>query len=104
VTTAADVSRAVTDYYALLPGDPQTAWGLTGPTLQGVISRGGYISFWKDFREVRLGPVTADEGSLTASAQVTFVDRQGAEQVEQHRFTLVVGADGRLLMDSDVAV
>ena len=103
-TTADDVARAVTDYYALLPGDPQTAWGLTGPTLRGVISRGGYISFWNGFSAVRLGAVTADEGSLTASAQVTYVDRDGTEQVEQHRFTLVEGDGGQLLMDSDVAV
>ncbi|SDF62746.1 serine/threonine-protein kinase [Klenkia brasiliensis] len=102
--TAADVEQAVTGYYALLPQDPQSAWQLTGPTLQGVISRGGYISFWNGFSAVRLGAVTAQEGSLTASAQVTFVDRDGTEQVEQHQFTLVQGPDGRLLMDRDVAV
>ncbi len=102
--TAADVEQAVTGYYALLPQDPQSAWQLTGPTLQGVISRGGYISFWNGFSAVRLGAVTAEDGSLTASAQVTFVDRDGTEQVEQHQFTLVEGPDGRLLMDRDVAV
>ncbi len=101
--TAADVEQAVTQYYALLPGKPQQAWRLTGPTLQGVISRGDYIAFWDRFSEVRLGAVTAEEGSLTATAQVTFVEN-GQEQVEQHRFTLVAGPRGELLMDSDVAV
>jgi serine/threonine protein kinase len=101
--TAADVEQAVTDYYALLPGRPQQAWRLTGPTLQGVISRQDYVAFWNRFSEVRLGAVTAEEGSTTATAQVTFVEN-GQELVEQHRFTLVAGPRGELLMDSDVAV
>jgi len=101
--TAADVEQAVTDYYALLPGRPQQAWRLTGPTLQGVVTRQDYVAFWNRFSEVRLGPVTAEEGSLAADAQVTFVEN-GQELVEQHRFTLVAGPRGELLLDSDVAV
>ncbi|MCO7222240.1 serine/threonine-protein kinase [Klenkia sp. PcliD-1-E] len=101
--TAADVEQAVTDYYALLPDKPQQAWRLTGPTLQGVVSREDYIAFWDRFSDVRLGEVTAEEGSLTATAQVTFVE-DGQDLVEQHRFTLVAGPRGELLMDSDVAV
>jgi hypothetical protein len=103
VVTAAEVSRFVTDYYALLPGDPQTAYGLTGPTLQDASSRGNYQSFWKRFDDVVLGPVTATDGSLVATAQVTFVE-DGEEQVEQHEFTLVEAADGTLLMDRDIPV
>ncbi|SDO85246.1 Protein kinase domain-containing protein [Klenkia soli] len=103
VVTAAEVSQFVTDYYAMLPGDAKDAYALTGPTLQGVESRGGYQSFWKRFDDVVLGPVTATDGSLVATAQVTFVE-DGEQQVEQHQFTLVEGADGTLLMDSDVAV
>ncbi|MEI4280990.1 serine/threonine-protein kinase [Klenkia terrae] len=101
VVTAAEVSQFVTDYYALLPDDPDSAYGLTGPTLQGVSSRGNYKSFWKRFDEVVLGPVSATDGSLVATAQVTFVE-DDEEQVEQHQFTLVEGPDGTLLMDRDI--
>ncbi|MEI4273243.1 serine/threonine-protein kinase [Klenkia sp. LSe6-5] len=107
VVTAAEVSQAITDYYALLPDDPRDAYRLTGPTLQGVISEKGYRDFWKQFDDVVLGPVTATDGSLVATAQVTFVEDDeddGGEQVEQHRFTLVEGPDGRLLVDEDIAV
>ena len=54
-----------------------------------------------DMLDGMLGPVTATDGSLEATAQVTFVE-DGEQQVEQHRFTLVEGADGTLLMDVDV--
>ncbi|QNG37288.1 protein kinase [Geodermatophilaceae bacterium NBWT11] len=101
VVTAADVATAIEGYYALLPGDPQTAYGLTGPTLQEASSRGDYTSFWNRFDDVVLGPVSATDGSLEATGQVTFVE-DGEEQVEQHRFVLVEGADGALLMDVDV--
>ncbi len=103
VVTAAEVSDAITSYYALLPGDPQAAYGLTGPQLQEAASRGNYTSFWKRFDDVQLGPVSASDGSLEATAQVTYVE-DGVPQVEQHRFTLVEAEDGTLLMDLDVAV
>ncbi|SCX39906.1 Serine/threonine protein kinase [Klenkia marina] len=103
VVTAAEVAQAITDYYALLPDDAKDAYALTGPTLQGVIGEKGYRDFWKGFDDVVLGPVSATDGSLVATAQVTFVE-DDEQLVEQHRFTLVEGPDGTLLMDEDIAV
>ncbi len=103
VVTGAEVSQAITSYYALLPDDPDAAYGLTGPTLQGVESKGNYKRFWKRFDDVVLGPVSASDGSLVATAQVTFVE-DGQQLVEQHQFTLIEGADGTLLMDQDIPV
>jgi serine/threonine protein kinase len=100
--TAADVRNFVTGYYALLPGNPERAYALTGPTLQSDESRSNYIAFWHRFSAVRLGPVTATDGSLVAHGTVTYVEN-GAAKPEQHTFTLVRGQDGRLLMDSDRA-
>jgi hypothetical protein len=97
---AADVRNFVTGYYALLPGNPERAYDLTGPTLRSVESRGNYIAFWHRFSSVQLGPVTATDGSLVAHATVTYVEN-GAAQQEQHTFTLVRGQGGQLLMDSD---
>ena len=101
--TAAQVQEAITSYYSLLPEDPQTAYGLTGPQLQDAASRGNYISFWNRFDDVVLGPVSAQDGQLTATAPVTFVEDGEAEE-ELHQFTLVQGPDGRLLMDLDQAL
>jgi serine/threonine protein kinase len=98
--SAAEVQETLTSYYALLPGDPETAWGRTGPTLRSSISQAGYIRFWNRFDSVALGSVSASDGSLTATAPVTFVEN-GAREPEQHVFTFVRGDDGRLLVDSD---
>jgi hypothetical protein len=101
--SAEEVRQALTSYYALLPGDPETAWERTGPTLRAAEPRPDYIRFWNRFSSVSLGPVSATDGSLTATAPVTFVE-DGGRSPEQHRFTLVRGDDGRLLVDSDVKV
>jgi hypothetical protein len=50
---------------------------------------------------VTLGPVSATDGSLTATAPVTYVEN-GARQPEQHTIRLIQGANGQLLVDSDV--
>jgi hypothetical protein len=92
--------QAITSYYALLPQNPQAAYDLTGPTLRRAESRGNYVSFWNRFSSVTLGPVSATDGSLTATATVTYVEN-GAAQPEQHTITLIRGTDGRLLIDSD---
>ena len=100
VTTAADVRKFITGYYALLPDDPEQAWNLTGPTLRSAESHDNYIAFWHRFSDVRLGPISATDGSLIAHGTVTFVEN-GQPQTEQHTFTLVRGDNGQLLMDSD---
>jgi serine/threonine protein kinase len=98
--SAAEVQQAITSYYALLPQDPQAAYARTGPTLQAAANRSNYIAFWNRFSSVTLGPVSATDGSLTATAPVTFVEN-GVTIPEQHTFTLIRGADGQLLIDSD---
>jgi serine/threonine protein kinase len=100
--SAAEVEQAITSYYALLPGNPQAAYDLTGPTLRSAESRGNYVSFWNRFSSVTLGPVSATDGSLTATAPVTYVE-DGRRLPEQHTFVLVRADDGRLLIDSDRA-
>ncbi|WP_138760965.1 hypothetical protein [Modestobacter altitudinis] len=94
--------QAITSYYALLPENPQRAYDLTGPTLRGAESRGNYIAFWNRFSSVSLGPVSATDGSLTATAPVTYVE-DGSTLPEQHTFVLVRGENGQLLIDSDRA-
>src|SRR4051812_12203910 len=100
--SAAEVEQALTSYYSLLPQNPQSAYDLTGPTLRAAANRGNYIAFWNRFSDVTLGPVSVDEGSLTATAPVTYVE-DGRTLPEQHTFVLVRGDDGQLLIDSDRA-
>ena len=95
--------NAITSYYALAQRDPQSAYDLTGPTLRSVESREDFIAFWNRFDSVSLGPVSVPEGSLVASASVTFVEGGTQLPVEQHTITLIPGSDGRLLVDSDRA-
>ncbi|MCZ2846642.1 serine/threonine-protein kinase [Modestobacter sp. VKM Ac-2978] len=103
--SAAEVSQAITSYYALLPGDPESAWERTGPRLRAEIgSRSAYLTFWNRFQSVTRGPVSAQDGSLVASMPVTFTERDGTVRPEQHQITLVRGDDGQLLIDYDVPV
>ncbi|WP_222262269.1 serine/threonine-protein kinase [Modestobacter marinus] len=103
--TAAEVQQAVTNYYALLPDDPEAAWEQTGPRLRAQVGgRGDYIAFWSRFRSVELGAVQAQDGSLVATAPVTFREEDGSVSAERHEITLVRDDDGRLLIDYDLAV
>jgi hypothetical protein len=102
--TAAEMQQFVTDYYSLLPGNPDAAYALTGPTLRGVSSPGDYRAFWSNFRAVTLSNPRASDGELVVTAQVTFVENDGDTFPEQHRIELVETEDGQLLVDSDRAV
>jgi serine/threonine protein kinase len=101
---AKDVEKFLRDYHQLVIRDPEAAWARTGPTLRSSISEQGYVAFWSRFSDVKLSDVHVEDGSLTATGQLEFRGQDGSRQREQHQFTLVVGDDGQLLMDSDVAV
>jgi serine/threonine protein kinase len=99
--SAAEVEQAITSYYALLPKDPQSAYGRTGPGLRDAESRGNYVSFWNRFSSVKIGAVQVQDGSLVATVPVTFTDKNGTVFPETHQITLVRGGDGQLLIDND---
>jgi serine/threonine protein kinase len=101
---AQDVRDFLTRYHGLLPGDPRSAWALTGPTLRSSISEDNYVAFWQQFSAVSLTGVQAQDGSLVATGTLQFTYRNGGQQAEQHQFTLVRGDGGQLLLDSDRAV
>jgi hypothetical protein len=101
---AKDVEKFLRDYHQLVLRDPEAAWAETGPTLRNAISEQNYVAFWSQFSDVKLSGVKVQDGSLTATGQLEYRFRNGSRQTEQHQFTLVVGDDGQLLMDSDVAV
>ncbi|SFK91004.1 serine/threonine-protein kinase [Geodermatophilus ruber] len=96
-----EVRDALRDYHALLPGDPDAAWELTGPTLRNAVSRGGYEGFWSQFDDVKVSEIRAEDGSLVATAVLDFRYPDGSRQRERHEFSLVPGEDGGLLVDAD---
>jgi eukaryotic-like serine/threonine-protein kinase len=102
--SAKDVRDFLRQYHELVTRDPEQAWALTGPTLRGSVTEQGYVNFWSQYNEVKLSGVQAKDGSLTATGELEFRGRDGSRRREQHQFTLVRGADGNLLMDSDVQI
>ena len=53
---------------------------------------------------MKLTAVQTQDGSLTAIGQLEFRYDDGRRERELHRFTLVVGDDRQLLLDSDVRI
>jgi hypothetical protein len=102
---ATEARETLEQYYALLPGDPEGAYALTGPTLQSRASPGYYADFFGRWGEVNLldvRDVRQDGDRITATTQVEFLDGPSARLVETHAVTFVRGDDGRLLIDLDV--
>ncbi len=102
---ATEARETLEQYYALLPGDPEGAYALTGPTLRSRASPGYYADFFGRWGEVNLldvRDVRQDGDRITATTQVEFLDGPSARLVETHAVTFVRGDDGRLLIDLDV--
>ncbi|HEV7725778.1 MAG TPA: serine/threonine-protein kinase [Modestobacter sp.] len=103
--TAAEMEAFVAQYYALLPGEPQKAYGLTGPKLQAAIGGpGDYAGFWSAYSQVTLISPQASEPEQVVTADVRFVEKDGDVVEERHRIELVEGPDGQLLVDLDQKV
>jgi serine/threonine protein kinase len=101
---ATEVKQLLDLYYRLVPGDPRTAYSLTGPSLRSRVSYQAYAGFWSTWSEASLldvRDVSVDGGRITAITDVEFT-RPGETQDETHAVTFVRGADGKLLVDLDV--
>jgi len=101
---ATEVRQTLEQYYEYLPGDPESAYAMTGPSLRSRASFGYYSDYFGRWDEVSLLDVrdVSDEGdTITATSQVEFV-RSGERLVETHAVTFVRGDDGGLLVDLDV--
>ncbi|HLM16606.1 MAG TPA: serine/threonine-protein kinase, partial [Acidimicrobiia bacterium] len=101
---ATEVEQLLDEYYRLVPGNPRTAYSLTGPSLRSRVSYQSYAGFWSTWSEVSLldvRDVSVDGGRITAITDVEFT-RPGETQDETHAVTFVRGEDGKLLVDLDV--
>jgi serine/threonine protein kinase len=93
-------AQAVTDFFALLPGNIAAAHQLTSPAFQAQFPLARFSGFWDDFSSVRVSNIQA-QNATTALADITYVRPDGSSQTERHVLTFVKGADGRLLLDRD---
>jgi serine/threonine protein kinase len=100
--TAAQLARAISDYYALLPDDVRAAWPRMTPSYQRSPAGGfeSYAEFWSKIEEVNLTQV---RGLPPAAAEATvtyvFTDKDRAPVRERTRYGLVA-EDGMLKIDS----
>ncbi|WP_233517500.1 serine/threonine-protein kinase [Geodermatophilus marinus] len=92
-------------YYALLPGDPDAAYALTGPYLQSVAGQDYYRDYWDPWAEVELAGVRdasrQDDGTVVATTEVRFTGDDGSARTELHEVRLVPDGEGGWLVDLD---
>jgi hypothetical protein len=102
--SAATITTFLQDYHRQVLSDPRGAYARTGPTLRSLISEDNYVGYWNDFADVRLSDIRATDGQRTATAFMELVYPGGGTESGTHEFTLIVGDDGRLILDSDFPV
>ncbi|MGY1727166.1 protein kinase [Geodermatophilus sp. SYSU D01062] len=99
-----EARQTLEQYYEYLPGDPESAYAMTGPSLRSRASFDYYRDFfgrWDEVSLVDVRDVDERDDGLTATSRVEFV-RDGERVVETHAVTFVRGDDGELLVDLDV--
>ncbi|MFI6027305.1 serine/threonine-protein kinase [Amycolatopsis magusensis] len=92
--------QAVTDYYNLLPGNTETAYGLLSDRMKQSRAKtyGDYAAFWGGMSDVQVSNVSAT-GNNTVSVSIVYTRSNGATEREQHTYTLVQSG-GKWLIDS----
>lgn len=97
----ATMTRFISDYYDLLPGNKAEGWRRLGPGLKR-IGYDSYTSFWSTVRSVSVRDLRASPASSTVTATVVFVTNDGRISTERHALALVTSTDGtRLLINKD---
>lgn len=98
---AAQLTRAVSDYYALLPGNTGAAWDRLTPSFQQTRAggRAQYDQFWSGFSAVSTSNLSADTKANTVTADVTYTRKDGSTTSETDTFGLVT-QDGILKINS----
>lgn len=91
-----DPVQAITSYYALLPGDRDTAWPLMTDDYQvnHVGGRDAYDEFWSQIDDVKVTDVSASgPGEAQATLTYSFANGRVVREVTAYR---LVEEDGRL--------
>ncbi len=96
---AADPVAAVTDYYAIMPGNPDVGWTRLSPKFQQSPANGRdyYNSYWSGIESVRASQASGQGSTVEVTLDISFKDGRVAH--ERHRYGLV-NQDGRWLIDT----
>jgi eukaryotic-like serine/threonine-protein kinase len=96
--SAADYERAVRDYYALLPGQPDAAFARMTPNAQNKSKgRDSYVGFWQTIQSVQVLAAQARGNQVDAS--LLFTRKDGTTSNEKYHFTLVEQGAALLIDD-----
>lgn len=102
--TTAELGRAVTEYYALMPDDTDAGWERLTPSYQRQAGgRDGYEDFWNDIDTVTISDVRAtapDQVQATLRYVAKSSDRESAER----RMFRLVRSDGMLKIDQSSVI
>ena len=91
----------VTDYYALLPDDTDSAWALLSPEMQAAIgSVGDYEAFWNTVASVQVDDTTSPEANAV-DVTLTYVTEAGSEQ-ETRRIEVAEQGGGFVIVGDEV--
>ncbi|MEU6645651.1 serine/threonine-protein kinase [Saccharomonospora sp. NPDC046836] len=100
--SAAQLEQVVSEYYGLLPGEPDRAWERLGPALQ----EQGAFRFRGNWAGVgNLTVLTAPRvtGDNTVQVEIELALRDGMTVVELHEFG-IINANGSALINSDTVL
>ena len=94
--TAAQLARAITDYYALLPQNTDQAWQLLTPAYQSGTSRNraSYQAFWDSMQQVAATDAVGKPAG-GAEATITYYFKDGRVATERTAYGLI--PDGGVL-------
>lgn len=101
---AAELTQAITDYYALLPDDTEAAWGRLTPAYQS--KTGGWESyerFWKSIDSVTMTSAKAT-GPNSVEATITYVEKSGNKESSEKRSFTLVKSDDVLKIDQSAVI
>jgi hypothetical protein len=96
-----DVDRAVKDFFKGIPNDQQAAYALTSPGFQSQHPYESFSGFWQGFKDAKVDNIRTEDGSTSATVDITYVTSDNSRQTEQHLLSFVPGNDGSLLLDDD---
>ncbi len=96
-------AQSVTDYYALMPSNPDAGWTRLTERYQQNPGGGfdGYRNFWGQMQSVQVSEVTG-AGENTVEATVVYSFKTGKVVQERHSYTLVPSDRGWLIDTSTV--
>jgi eukaryotic-like serine/threonine-protein kinase len=97
---AATPAAAITDYYALMPGNRDQAWNRLTPKFQASPAGGksGYDRFWSNIRTIEASDV-AQTGANVVEVTLLYTYNDGHRIRERHSYTLV-NQNGTWLIDT----